>query len=230
MILFVVGGVDAGQTIELVRRNQAGKQFKPQDEIRRRFDEEPVSVKIPRKFAVLPVSQPKCLFGFKEKEIPAEGELMLRREVESKLMLDALLGPSSQLYQALYDDNLISDSFGSEYNSSPEYAFSIIGGETRDPEELLGRIRASIEETLKLGIEEASFERTRRKKIGGYLRMLNSPEAVAGEFTRYHFRGGDLFKLLDVYESISLDDVNNRMRKHFDWDQMAISIVSREQQ
>ncbi|MBW7454595.1 peptidase M16, partial [Paenibacillus sepulcri] len=67
----------------------------------------------------------------------------------------------------------------------------------------------------------------RRKKIGGYLRMLNSPEAIAGEFTRYRFRGADLFKLVPIYESITLEEVNERLREHFNWDRMAVSIVAK---
>ncbi len=39
------------------------------------------------------------------------------------------------------------------------------------------------------GFEFSDFERARKKKIGGYLRMLNSPENIAHEFTREQFRG-----------------------------------------
>jgi len=229
MLLFVVGGIDAEETMALVRRNQAGKTFREQGEIKRRFAEEPASVKEPRKLVSLPVSLPKCLFGFKESPAAGEGaESMLRREAVTKLMLDILFGPSSKLYQSLYDDNLISDSFGSEYNSSPEYAFSMIGGETRDPDELLRRIRASVDETLASGIAEEAFERTRRKRIGSYLRMLNSPESIANEFTRYRFRGGDLFKLLELYESVALGEVEARAKEHFDWERMAVCVVRKE--
>ena len=60
-------------------------------------------------------------------------------------MPDSLLGSSSPIYNELYDETLISDSFGHEYNSSEDYVFSVVGGETRDPEELLRRLRKAIE-------------------------------------------------------------------------------------
>ncbi|MBB3109457.1 putative Zn-dependent peptidase [Paenibacillus phyllosphaerae] len=228
MFLFIVGGVDAEKVLELVRNNQAKKDFSPQGEIKRFFDPEPEAVKTARKTAVLPVSLPKCLFGFKENRAPLAAEELLRSEIATKLMLDTLLGSSSPIYHALYDDNLISDSFGHEFNSSHDYAFSVIGGETRNPDELLARLRTAIEEARVNGISSGSFERTKRKKIGGYLRLLNSPEAIAGEFTRYRFRGADLFKLIPVYESITLEEVNERLRNHFNWDLMAVSIVSKD--
>ncbi|MFF2089075.1 EF-P 5-aminopentanol modification-associated protein YfmH [Paenibacillus sp. NPDC058174] len=227
MLLFVVGGVDAAEVFELVRNNQANKNFKPQGEIHRYFEDEPASVKIPRKVTKLPVSLPKVMFGFKEKHTGLPPAELLEQEVLSKLMLDALFGASSSLYQDLYEENLISDSFGSEFNSSDNYAFSVIGGDSPDPEALLGKVRAAVEEALKTGISEEAFERSKRKKIGSYLRMLNSPEAIASEFTRYRFRDSDMFDLLPLYENSTLEQVNARLREHFDFGQVAVSIVEK---
>ena len=229
MLLFVVGGVQAEQVMQLVRDNQAGKKFGEQGEIQRIFDSEPAAVKQAKLMVNLPVSLPKLMFGFKEKELPATVEQLLQREVTTKLMLEALIGPSSELYQSLYDDNLISDGFGNEYNSSMQYGFSVLGGDTRDPDELLRRVRASVDAMLETGLDAASFERTKRKRVGNYLRMLNSPESIANEFTRYRFRGGDLFRLLELYEKVTLEEANARLRDHFDWGQMAVSIVARQE-
>lgn len=225
MLLFVVGGVKAENIFQLVRSNQARKTFKPQGQIERFFDHEPKEVKISRKVSHLPVSLPKCMIGFKEKVVGLEGEALLQQEVTTKLMLDAWIGSSSKLYQRLYEQSLISDTFGHEYNSSSGYAFSVLGGDTPNPDELVAQIRSAIEESLQTGIERTVFERTKRKKIGSYLRMLNSPEAIAGEFTRYRFRESDMFDVLAYYESCTFEQVNERLRDHFDLGQMAVSIV-----
>ncbi|GIQ65198.1 hypothetical protein PACILC2_37660 [Paenibacillus cisolokensis] len=57
--------------------------------------------------------------------------------------------------------------------------------------------------------------------------MLNSPEAIAGEFTRYRFRDGDLFEQLALYERTTLEEANERLREHFDWNQLAVSVVAK---
>jgi len=225
MLLFVVGGVDAEKVMSLIRENQAKKNYGEQGEINRLFADEPTAVYQQRKTSQLPVSLPKCLFGLKEKKILELGEEQLRRDLITKLMLDIMLGSSTPLYQKLYDDDLISDGFGFEFNTGKNYAFSIIGGDTRDPDQLIERIRTAVEEMKKTGFDEAHFERARKKKVGNYLRMLNSPESIANEFTNYKFRESDLFAVLPVYESITLDEVNARLREHFDWEQLAISIV-----
>jgi predicted Zn-dependent peptidase len=90
---------------------------------------------------------------------------------------------------------------------------------------LIDRIRQEIEKRKEIGLDAETFERSRKKKIGNFLRMMNSPESIANEFTKYRFHDIDLFDILPVYESLALDDVNARFREHFNWDQLAISIV-----
>lgn len=223
MTLFVVGGVDPEETMAQIKRDQAGKTFRGGGEIERLFEEEPSAVKEKKREIFLPVSLPKCMFGFKD--VPGDDRDAVRFELSSKLMLEALLGSSSPLYQSLYDDNLISDSFGHEFNTGPGYAFSVIGGDTRDPDELVRRVSEAMYEAAKTGIAPEVFERTRRKRIGAFLRMMNSPEAIASEFTRYRHKGGDLFKIVEAFESLTLDEVNARLREHARPEQLAVAVV-----
>ncbi|MBD2862005.1 EF-P 5-aminopentanol modification-associated protein YfmH [Paenibacillus oceani] len=225
MSLFVVGGVEVEPIMQLVRDNQAAKTFPSQGDIRRFFEEEPGQVSEREKVIELPVSLPKCLFGFKELSTEGKKGGPLKREMTTKLVLDALLSPSSQLYRDLYDDGLISDTFGHEYNCNSNYAFSIIGGDTKNPDELVQRVKAALERAKSEGISAESFERSRKKKIGGFLRMMNSPEAMANEFTKYEFKNTNLFDVLGVYESVTLEEANERLREHADFDRFAISIV-----
>lgn len=227
MSLFVVGGVEPERVFELVRANQAAKTFSPQGEIRRLFDEEPGKAAMPRKVIELPVSLPKCLFGFKEEQAGKQmtGGELLKKEAASKLVFDALLSPSSKLYQDLYDDGLISDQFGQEFHSNTNYAFSVFGGETKSPDELVERVRAGLERALSDGIPAEAFERSKKKKIGGFLRMMNSPEAIAHEFTKYEFKETSLLDVLSAYEAVTLDDANRRLSEHVDFERFAVSIV-----
>lgn len=228
MSVFIVGGVDPKEMIELIKENQAAKTFEPQGEIRRLFEAEPPEVKMKERRIRLPVALPKCLFGIKEKEFPNGGEAGLRRELATKLLFDILFSPSSRLYQELYDDKLITDGFGAEYNTGEQYAFSVFGGDTRDPDELVSRVRSAVDKWKDAGVPEELFERTRRKKIGGFFRMLNSLEAIAGEFTKHRFRGTSLFQVIDLYENITLDEVTERLRDHFDWERLSVCIVRSE--
>lgn len=230
MILFVVGGVDPTEIMQLVRDNQAGKSYEKQGDIQRYYAEkEPAQVMEEIRRTKLPVALPKCLLGFKEVNVQVSGKEAMKREAASRIVFDLLFSPSSEMYQSLYNDGIISDSFGSEYNLYPGFAYSAIGGDTKDPVLMVQRIRDHVERLLGTGLQEEDFERSKRKKIGGFLRMLNSPEAIANEFTKYRFRDMDWFDLLPTYEGLTLADVNERMKEHFNWDRMSVSIVSNEE-
>lgn len=228
MAVFVVGGVDPADMIEWIRANQAAKTFPRQGVVHRLFEEEPKEVKHPFKQIKLPVSIPKCLFGMKEEVGGRGGADLLRKEVATRLLFDLLFSPSSALYQELYDDRLITDSFGAEYNASETYAFSVIGGDTRDPQALVDRVRQRVDQWKETGLSPLWFERTRRKKIGGFYRMLNSPEAISSELIKHRFRGTSVFDVLKLYEQITPDEAETRLRDHFDWDRLAVCVVKGE--
>ncbi len=52
-----------------------------------------------------------------------------------------------------------------------------------------------------------ALERVKKKKIGGFLRSLNSPEYIANQFTRYAFNESSLFDALTVLESLTVQDL-----------------------
>ncbi|WCN36652.1 EF-P 5-aminopentanol modification-associated protein YfmH [Aneurinibacillus uraniidurans] len=226
MLLFIVGAVNPDEMIELVRRNQAAKPYQKQAEIPRFYPEEPISVAQERSVVHLPVGVPKCMFGFKDKEPGLTGEALLKREVTTEIVMDVLFSPSSALYQKLYDEGLITDSFGADYSGEVAYGFSVIGGDTKDPDALVSTIRTELIHIVEQGIDEESFELSRKKKIGEFLRSLNSVEFIANSFTKYKFGGTDLFRRVDVLEAITLADVNERLREHVDFKQFSVSIVT----
>jgi predicted Zn-dependent peptidase len=225
MLLFVVGAVEPERMMERIRANQAGKTFPPYRAPERIYPAEPEPVKERMRVVELPVSLPKCFFGFKEKKPAGDGDALARQEAATRVMLDLLIGPSSDLYQALYDEDLISDSFGFDCQMTPRYAYSMIGGDTRDPDLLLERVKEGFGRFAREGFAEADFERVRGKRIGNFLRMFNSPEAIANEYTRHRFRGIDPFGWLDVYESLTLEDVTRRFAEHVNWERLAVSVV-----
>jgi predicted Zn-dependent peptidase len=226
MILFIVGAVDPAEMMELVKRNQAGKNYTKQAPIERSYPDEPDSIAKKHTVVHLPVGIPKCMFGFKEKTAGLTGEALLKREVVTEIVLDVLFSPSSPLYQKLYEAGLINDGFGADFTNQPEYAFSIIGGDTKDPDALVNMVKEELQSVLKDGIDEEAYTLSRKKKLGEFLRALNSVEFIANQFTNYRFAGTDLFDIVNVLEGVTLDDVNRRMREHMDFEQLSVSIVT----
>lgn len=227
MLLFVVGAVDPQSIFQLVRENQAQKNFESQAEIQRFFEKEPDEVAEKRKEIRLSVNAPKCYFGFKEAQsaIGKSGDQLLKMELSTQLFMEALIGPSSELYQTLYNEGLIDDTFGHDYSVEQGYGFTMMGGDTRKPDELVARIEEVFPPKAQQGISAQEFELIKKKKIGNVLRALNSVEWIANQFTNYRFNDSDLFQMIPVLESITLQDVNTRMKEHIDFARFAVSTV-----
>lgn len=225
MVLFVVGGVDHENIMQLVRDNQAAKPFEMKGEIKRFYPQETGDIHQSLNEVQLPVGISKCLMGFKEEKSALQGDDFLKREFATQIALEALFGQSSDLYQRLYDDGLIDDQFGFDYVLEHGYGFSMFGGDTKDPDALIQRIRSALPEYVDKGIADDVFERLRKKKIGEFLRQLNSPEFIANQFTRYRFNQADLFRIVPVLENLRAEDVNARLQHHFQLDRCAASVV-----
>jgi predicted Zn-dependent peptidase len=227
MLLFIVGSFEAEPTMELIKQNQASKQFDPPAKIDRFYPAEPDQVAEPKKVINLSVQTPKCLMGFKEKdtEVDREGTARLKQELATQICLDAMFSTSSDFYQSLYDGGLIDDSFGFDYSLEQGYGFTMFGGDTHHPEELIKRVQAEVPRRLLSGVAQEEFDRIQKKRIGASLRYLNSMEWIANQFTSYRFLGTDLFEIIPTLEKLTLDDVNQRLQTHFQPEQFAISLV-----
>lgn len=225
MVIFMVGSFDVQKMMQLIRDNQAAKEFGPAPDIQRIFPEEPSAIAKERTEYTLAVGLPKCLIGFKETENGMGGEALLRREQATKLGLDIMFGTSTELYQQMYDSGVITESFDFDYTNDKMYAYSIIGADTPEPDQFVSMITGELKRVQQAGITDEDFERVKRKKIGQFLRACNSVEFIANQFTNYQFNGTDLFAVVPVLEQITREEVEERIQEHFRPEQMALSIV-----
>jgi predicted Zn-dependent peptidase len=227
MLLFVVGAIDPQETMEMIRSNQAAKTFDPPVQIKKFYPEEPNTVAEARKVMKLSVQRPKCLMGYKEKntEVNRTGIALLKQELATEICLDAMFSTSSDFYQSLYDDGIIDDTFGFDYSLDAGYGFTMFGGDTHQPEELIARVQAEITRRREIGISQEEFKRIQKKKLGSNLRSFNSLEWIANQFTSYRFQNASLFDIIPTLEQLTLDDVNQRLHIHFQPEQFAVSLV-----
>ncbi|MBU8877900.1 insulinase family protein [Bacillus sp. FJAT-29790] len=208
MLLFIVGPVEPVEIMNQVRENQARKEYKEQPEIKRKFEEEPLTVAEKKQILEMNVQTSKCLVGVKSQNVNQAGEVMLRNELNLNVMLDIMFGKSSDNYSSLYNDGLIDDTFSYDYTQETGFGFAMLGGDTSDPDRLAETLQGMLLKAKEKGaITDESLERTKKKKIGAFLRAVNSPEYIANQFTRYAFNDMNLFDVVSTLESISLEDI-----------------------
>src|SRR5690606_17249084 len=225
MAVFVVGDVDPEAVLAQVEADVGPRGYAPRPPVERLYPEEPPGVAQDRVEAVLPAARPLYALGFKDAGAPAGGPAWLRRDVVTSLVLAAALGKSSRLYQELYDADLVDDGFGARYQAGPGYGHSVIGGETRDPDELHRRLMEGLARLAGEGLAEEDLRRVQRQAVGEFVQFFDSLEFIANGFLYYHFLGASLFAYLDQLQEVTVEEANRRLREHFDPDRAAVSIV-----
>ena len=208
MLLFVVGPVDVEDTMKLIRENQADKDYQEQAEVERRFQKEPDTVAKDKGILKMNVQTPKVMIGIKATDVYQAGEKLLKRELATNIYLEMLFGKSSSLHESLYEEGLIDQTFSYDYTQEQGFGFALIGGDTANPEKLTKSLLNILENSKKgTGLSEESLQRTIKKKIGSFLRSLNSPEYIANQFTRYAFNEMNLFDVVAVLEKLTMEDI-----------------------
>ncbi|MGN8644937.1 EF-P 5-aminopentanol modification-associated protein YfmH [Gracilibacillus sp. HCP3S3_G5_1] len=229
MVLFIAGNVDPEETMEFIKNNQEQKNFDPPQPIARKFPDEPKEVAEKELTIKMPVSVPKALVGIKEHVIPEDPKEFMLKEWLTDIVLDHLFSKSGVAYERLYDAGLIDQSFSSESHLERNFGFSIIGGNTKDPQKLTQMIKQELLNLQTTSIDQQSFDRIKGKKIGQLLRAMNSLEFIANQYTHYQLLGIDFFESINWLENLTYDDMQSFTQKWITEDQLSTCFVKADE-
>ena len=223
MVLCVAGNVTPDEVLSV-----ADRLLKPQKPIRieRKFHREPREVAESYTEETLSVAFPIFSLGFKEAvETP---ERSLREILISDIILEAVAGKTSAFYSELLEAGLINTSFESEYFCGYGYAAWIFTGESPDGREVQKRITARIRALQESGISEADFERIRKKLYGRSIMQFNDIDGIANAMVSAYFCKEGLFDETEILQSLTLDEVNVRLRTALQTDCASLSVIKPE--
>lgn len=228
MLLFVVGPINVEETMKLIKDNQQKKTFAKAEPIERFFAAEKNEVATDFQLIEMSVNTPKVMIGFKENAPLRQGKELLERELGLNLILDVMFGQSSANYEALYDEGLIDETFSFDYSGEYGFGFSLLGSDTKKPDQLVKRLKEMIGEFVAKPLPLQEVETIRRKKIGAFLRSLNSPEFIANQFTRYQFNDMSLFDVVPTLEQLTIESLTEMMNDHFQFDRFTVCQVKQK--
>lgn len=223
MVLCVAGNVTLDEVLSV-----ADRLLKPQKpiEIERKFHREPREVAESYTEETLSVAFPIFSLGFKEAvETP---ERSLREILISDIILEAVAGKTSAFYSELLEAGLINTSFESEYFCGYGYAAWIFTGESPDGREVQKRITARIRALQETGISKADFERIRKKLYGRSIMQFNDIDGIANAMVSAYFCKEGLFDETEILQSLTLDEVNVRLRTALQTDCASLSVIKPE--
>lgn len=215
MMLFIVGNVDPKKAIDIIDKNQRKKEFVKVDQIVRKENREPADVKRKVNQMKMDVEMNKIIVSIKINDVLKDPKEKIIRELSINTLFDLFFSKSSSLYNEWLHKGIINDSFSASFTQEKDYCFIQIGGDVDDVTLLEKTIFHFIEHIDDIEIKEEDFKRIQRKNIGNFITMFNSPESIANLFSRYYFEGIFAMDLIDMMESLTIDNIKD-VRKYFD--------------
>ena len=224
MVLFVAGDVDVCKVGEVC--DKSFKDIAPLPEkIRKKVIDEPDSIVRSKVSINLDVSMPMFNIAFKDTDMNLSSLEQLKKEIETDVLIEMLFGKGSKIYKELYNSGLINDTFSTEYSCNSAYAFSCVGGDSKNPDAVYEKILSMLEGDFP-GTE--SFERAKKCIWGEYIGMFDSTDSIVYSFALHQLAGIDMLDFKRVYDSISYDDVLKRKAKLFCRERSCLSVVMPE--
>ncbi len=222
MALAVAGKTTVEEVLEVADRLLEAGEYVT---VERAFEREEDSIVKNYVEEKLPVGTPVFSLGYKETFF--NESCTLQEEIAVSLLLDIIAGQISPLYKELLDEGLVNGTFSTEFFNGHNYGVTIFSGESANPESVARKINACINELKKNGVTEEQFETVRKKQYGKTVRAFTDIDTVANGLIVSHFENEELFSEFEVIKSLELDFVNELLKKIFNEDKAALSVIKK---
>lgn len=226
MMIFVVGNIDQDKAMATIKENQDKKNFSLANPIVLKKVNEPKEIKTKEKVLTMDVEMNKIIVSIKVNEILENPKDKIKRELALNLLFDLLFSKSAKLYNDWLNQGIINDSFSASFTQERDYAFIQIGCDCNDYETLKEKLLDLIKDFDTIKIDQEDFNRIKKKNIGLFINMFNSPESIANLFSRYYFEGTNAFDLVDEVAKLEIDDIYD-VFKYFDLQYTSVCIVKK---
>ena len=226
MMIFVVGNIDPDKAMATIKENQDKKNFSLANPIVLKKVNEPKEIKTKEKVLTMDVEMNKIIVSIKVNEILENPKDKIKRELALNLLFDLLFSKSAKLYNDWLHQGSINDSFSVRFTQERDYAFIQIGCDCNDYETLKEKLLDLIKDFDTIKIDQEDFNRIKKKNIGLFINMFNSPESIANLFSRYYFEGTNAFDLVDEVAKLEIDDIYD-VFKYFDLQYTSVCIVKK---
>ena len=194
-----------------------------QGEIKRIYTEESESIvqeKIEKKFEV---SRPLFTIGIKDN--PKNQEEIVKKHIAIEIIMNLILGRSSNLYKKLYDEGIISGQPSLDYEFGQTYSHVLITGQSTDPEKVYQEFKMKVKQLKEQGIDKQDFERIKKLIYGGYVKEYNDIQDISRMFLADYFKGINSFDYLEEIDGINIKYLSQILTDIFKEEKMILSVV-----
>lgn len=221
MLMVICGDFDSKNIIEEIKKRITKNE--KQGEIKRIYEEEQNEIVEKEKTVQMDVNNPIYAIGFKDKINKEEN--IVKKHIAIEIILYMLLGKSSESYKELYEQGDIMGQPDLDYEFSKTYAHVLITGTSKNPQNIVKKLKETIEKYKQTGLNQQHFERIKKKIYGDYVTEYNDISNIARMFLADYFKGINSFEYLEEYNQVTLEFANQILKEVFREDNMVVSIV-----
>lgn len=196
---------------------------KSNGEIKRIYEKEPREIVKAKAEQNMEVSKPIYTIGIKD--FPAEEKEKVKKHISVEILLNVIIGASSELYKKLYDMGNCYSVPSIEYEFDKTYAHVLISGQSNNPEELFDMFKEQVNNLINSGVSVEDFERTRKMIYGEYVKEYNDVIDISRMFLADYFKGVNSFDYLEDINTINVEYLNQVLKDVFNEKNMILSVV-----
>lgn len=226
MVLVISGDFEPEKIIGEVKKRLIENQN--QGEIKRIYPEEPETIVQEFIEQKLEVSQPLYTIGIKDminKKSMENSKEIVKKHISIEILLNLLIGRSSELYKKLYNKGIIHGQPSLDYEFGKTYAHVLITGQSKKPKILYDEFKGKVKEMKEKGISKEDFQRIKKMIYGGYVKEYNDVQDIARMFLADYFKGINSFDYIEEIEGINVEYLNQVLNDVFKEEKMVLSIV-----
>ena len=219
MLLVVCGDFEPENILEGIKRRLVDKE--KQGEIERIYPKEEEKINKTYNEEQMEVSMPLFMIGFKDK---INNKNKVQRHIAIEILMNMLIGKSSDLYQRLYKEGILLAQPELDYEFTDDYAHVLIGGQSRDPEKIRIELLKEIEKQ-KENFDKERFERMRKKVYGDYVVEYNNISDVSKMLLSDYFKGINSFDYIEQYQTVTKEYAQEILQEVFDEKRSILSVI-----
>lgn len=225
MMIFVTGDFNPEDIERCIDKGiKNSKPFK--EEIKRIYPDEPDTVAKPRVEQSLSVAMPLFMIGFKDTDNGYAGDRLLKKYIEVSIINKILFAKGSELFESLFEEGLVNDSFSSDYTAQPDYAHVMVEGESANPDAVYEKVMDYIKNLMDKGLSKDLVERTKKVIWGDYIKSYNDIEEFAHAFLNLYMADAMYTDYEKVYDSVTYEDVMSRFENLYSKEKTALSVIN----
>lgn len=213
MMVVVTTAIDPEIVINLIKENQAKKQFPKSSKVKRFLEPEPIEVAKRYQQIEMDIENPKTCLGFKFKTNNLTKKEAIIHDWAFKLLFEAYFTSINADYQKWLDQGEISHYFGYASEFNDEFGIVLFFDETDNQEKFEEFIKQHLNKVCNELLDDKLLQQLRNRYFGETMLTFNKVSEISIQYFRDYMSGVQFDESLEIINNMNpkmIQDIVNK--------------------